>query len=257
MQILKNIMAEDLFLYLKEHKTLVFADVHIGYEEYLHSQGFLIIKQNFKDLIKRLEKIINNKQFDIEQIVINGDVKHEFGHISDEEWKNTLKLIDYLSKYLSTNGKKGKLTLIKGNHDKILGPIANKRNLEVVDELILGDILITHGDKISKTITAKKLAKNIKTIIIGHEHPAVSLTSGVRTEKFKCFLVGKYGLNKLKKLNLIVLPSLNLITEGTDILKERLLSPYLKNTKNIFDFNVFIVEDKLYDFGNVKKLMKL
>ena len=62
-----------------------------------------------------------------------------------------------------------------------------------------------------------------------------------RFEKFKCFLKGKYK-NKL----LIVQPSFNLLTIGTDILKQRLQSPFLKDIK---DFEVFIVEDKIYDFG--------
>jgi len=52
---------------------------------------------------------------------------------------------------------------------------------------------------------------------------------------------------------LIVTPSCNMLIEGTDILKDKLLSPYLKN---IEDFEVFIIEDKIYDFGKIKKLKK-
>jgi metallophosphoesterase superfamily enzyme len=78
--------------------------------------------------------------------------------------------------------------------------------------------------------------KGIKTIIIGHEHPAVSIHEGVRTELFKCFLKGKF-----KGRILIVQPSFNLVTEGTDVLKEELLSPFLQ--QELSDFECFIVAE--------------
>jgi len=55
---------------------------------------------------------------------------------------------------------------------------------------------------------------------------------------------GKYK-NKL----LIVQPSFNIMTIGTDVTKERIQSPLITNIK---DFKIFIVEDKVYDFGKVK-----
>ena len=87
----------------------------------------------------------------------------------------------------------------------------------------------------------------IKTVIIGHEHPAINLKDGPRSEKYKCFLKGKF-----KSYDLIVQPSFTPLIEGTDILAEDLLSPFLK--KNLYDFQVFIVGDKVYDFGKIKKL---
>ena len=86
-----------------------------------------------------------------------------------------------------------------------MGPISKKRNIEVVDQVVIEDILIAHGDKLLK------LPRTIKTIIIGHEHSAVGLKEDARIEVFKCFLKGKY-----KGKNLIVMPSFK-GTEGTDI----------------------------------------
>ena len=113
-----------------------------------------------------------------------------------------------------------------------------------VDYYFTGDILITHGHKIPN----KNILKKAKTIVIGHEHPAISLKEDVRIEKFKCFLKGKY-----KRKKLIVMPSFCLATEGTDILKERLISPFLDH--DLRNFEVFIVADKVYDFGKVKNLL--
>ena len=103
----------------------------------------------------------------------------------------------------------------------------------------MDDILITHGHKINR--------KKAKTIVIGHEHPAIGFRRQGRIEKFKCFLRGKY-----KKQDLIVMPSFCLATEGSDVTKEKLLSPYLK--QKLDNFEVFVVADKVYGFGKIKNL---
>ncbi len=47
------------------------------------------------------------------------------------------------------------------------------------------------------------------------------------------------------------MPSFNLITEGTNILKEAFSNPFMRNLDK---FDVFLVEDKVYMFGKVKDL---
>lgn len=236
-QLLEGIHAVDLALFLPKEKTLIIADTHIGYEEALNKQGVLIPRTQNQLTVKRLDKII--KEVNPETIIINGDIKHEFGTISETEWRNTIKLIDHLAR------KSKKLILIKGNHDKILGPIAEKRNIEVHTHLKIGNVLITHGHK---EPTSKQL-ENVKTIIIGHEHPAISLTDYPRVEKYKCFLIGSY-----KRKKLIVAPSFLPIVEGTDIMRERTLSPLITNINNM---EVFIVGDKVMRFGVLKDLKKM
>ena len=44
---------------------------------------------------------------------------------------------------------------------------------------------------------------------------------------------------------------MNLLTEGTDVLREKLLSPFLND---ISDFDVYIVSDEVMKFGKVKNL---
>lgn len=232
MYLLPNIKIIDLTLYLEKEQTLILGDLHLGFEDYLNKQGILVPRTHFKDLLKKLNSIF--KRIKTKRTIIAGDLKHEFGSISDQEWNNILKLIDYLQ-------KKSELIIIKGNHDAILKPIVDKRNIPLVDSYRLNNTTIIHGDKL--------LPIKTKVIIMGHEHPAVSLKRGARTETYKCFLKGRY-----KNSTLIILPSLNLLTEGANILKEKLLSPYLKN---LDDFEVYIIEDKVYSFGKVKDLEKL
>ena len=239
MDIAEGIAMVDLALYMKRSRVLVVSDFHIGYEEQLIKQGVIVPKIQFKDTIARLQGILAKVK--PKTIVINGDVKDEFGKISEQEWRETLKLIDFLAKHCQ------KLYLIKGNHDTILGPIAKKRNIEVKDYHIAGGILMTHGDVVPEEVLEKN--KNIKTIIIGHEHPAVHVREGERVEKFKCFLKAKF-----RGKTLLVLPSFNLVIEGTDIISEETpLSPFLHQDRG--KFHCYVVGDKIYDFGLLKNLV--
>jgi uncharacterized protein len=231
MEIQRGIEIIDLALYLKKEKILIISDLHLGYEEALNKQGYLIPRFQFEEIIKKLKSIL--KKVNPNKIIINGDLKHEFGNISKLEWKQVTDLIDFF--------KNKEIILIKGNHDNILGPIAKKKNVKLVDKYETDNILITHGHKVPKKLN--------KTIIIGHEHPAISFEDR-KDQKFKCFLKGKY-----KKHTLIVTPSFNLISSGTDITKQKLLSPFLKH--NLNNFEVYIIEDKVYKFGKVKDIKEL
>lgn len=238
MEIFPNMNMADLALYFDS--TLVIADVHIGYEEVLNKKGILVPRTQFEEMAKKLGKIFGRlKNRKIERIIINGDLKHEFGIISEQEWRNTLKFLDLLA------GHCKEIVLIKGNHDTILGPIAKKRNVKIMDSIIVGNVLITHGDK----IPGKEILNKASAIIIGHEHPAISLKKGPRIETYKCFLKGRY-----KGKNLIVQPSFNTLAEGTDILKDKILSPFLD--QNLDNFKVYVVEDKVYYFGRLRNLKR-
>ncbi len=235
LQIHKNIFIEDLSLFLKKERISIISDIHIGYEEELNEKGILIPRFQQKDLLNKIEEIL--KKIKPLKIIINGDLKHEFGTISETEWRNTFQFLDLIKKYCE------EIILIKGNHDTILEPIAIKRKLSIKDYYKINDYYIIHGNKIPNS----KEFKESKVIIIGNEHPAISLKHELRSETYKCFLKGKFR-NKI----LIVLPSFNPITEGTNILKEELLSPFLH--QDLRNFNVYIIGDKVYDFGKIKNI---
>ncbi len=233
MNILPNIEIRGLGLYLKEHNTIVVSDLQLGYEEDMVSKGILLPKFQFQDIKKQFKKILVGKNFS--KIIINGDFKHEFGRINNQEWREAIRFMDILAK------KCDELIFIKGNHDLMLGPIAEKRNIKIMDSLLLGDVFLVHGDKLIE------IPKKAKTIVIGHEHPALSLRKHTRVEKYKCFLKGKY-----EGKNLIVLPSMNQITTGTDVLNEKIMSPYL--SKKMDDFEAYVIEDKIYYFGKLLRI---
>jgi hypothetical protein len=233
MEIIKGVEIVDLSLFIKKQKVLVISDVHLGIEEEYQRKGVLIPKFHMKDLMRHFAFIFSKVK--PKRIIITGDLKHEFGGISTQEWRDLLRFFDYLSQHTEH------IILLKGNHDPFLGPIAKKRNLEVVKELVLDDMLFVHGDY------EPTLSKKIKTIFMGHEHPAISLREKTKVEKFKCFLRGTY-----KRRKLLVLPSLNLLIEGTDVLQGQFLSPILKKAGQ---FEVFVIEGmNAYVFGKLSKI---
>jgi hypothetical protein len=225
-------------LWLEKGHTLIVADLHIGYETALNKEGILVPRFQFKETEKMFKQLFSHlRDKKIKTVVVNGDLKHEFGEISSQEWRETLNILDLLGMHCEN------IILVKGNHDTILGPIATKRNLKIVDYYCFDDICILHGNKIMKNKDIEKA----KVIIIGHEHPAISLREGSKVEKYKCFLLGKW---KSKKL--IVMPSFFPLVEGADIKKEELLSPYLY--QNLKKFDIFILGDNVYSFGKLNNI---
>lgn len=229
MKIHKGIEIVDLAL--KHGDVLILGDLQLGYEDYLNKKGVMVPRFQTEDVLGRIRNIL--ERANIKKIVFNGDIKHHFGSISPQEWDSITRLMeDLVDKY--------EVIIVKGNHDVLLGPVLKRfgNKINFVDCYAVGDLFITHGDKIMPNLG--------KIIVIGHEHPAVSF--GERPgEKYKCFLKGKWNGH-----HLIVMPSFNMLTVGSDIKREKYLSPYLKG--NLNNFEIFVVEDKTYSFGKVKNL---
>ena len=229
MEISPGIEIVDTALWIRKEKILIINDLHLGYEETLHRKGVLVPKFQLEDILDRLHRIL--QKVHPRKIIINGDLKHEFGTVLRQEWREVLKFLDEII------SQKIAVVIIRGNHDPLLKPIAEKRGITIVKEYYIGDTVIVHGDA---AIVAKA-----KRIIIGHEHPALTIREKSKREKYKCFLKGKW-----KGKELMAVPSFNPLLEGTDILKEELLSPFLKN---IAQFEVYIVsQGEVFYFGKVK-----
>ncbi|MBI5072252.1 metallophosphoesterase [Candidatus Woesearchaeota archaeon] len=252
MQILPDIEIVDLGLYFVKQDLLALGDVHIGYEEALNKQGILVPRFAFKEMMEKLGQMILatlalSKKQKISTILVNGDLKHEFGKISETEWRHTVRFLKLLRQYTDH------IVLVKGNHDKILEPIAKTKGLDLVSFYQVADVLFLHGDVVLDAASEK----SVKIIVIGHEHPAVSLNQWPRTEKYKAFLLGKWRKSKLtlSSKRIIVMPSFSLVTEGTDVLKESLLSPFLRG-QNLSSFDCFIIGDQSYHFGKLGNLRR-
>jgi hypothetical protein len=237
MKISSGVEAIGLGLHLTKHGTVVFADLHIGIEDSLRRSGVLVPRQHFKELMRRMTAVLA-KTKGVTRIVLNGDLKHDFALINDQEWREIKRLIDAFGER--------EIVIVKGNHDIMLAPIARDKHITLVNEFRVGDVLIAHGDAVPKDI------KGIKTIIIGHEHPTITLREKAKAERYKCFLVTKY-----KSAQLVVQPSFGPLTQGMDILHAEPMSPLLDG--NVRKGKVFVVDedkDEVLDFGKVSALAR-
>jgi len=231
-------------IFMPDEKILVITDLHIGYEEALNSKGFLFPRSQYKKTKEDFKKIFDEVG-NVKEIVILGDLKHEFGKISKQEWRETLDLIDFLEE------KVKKIVLVEGNHDKILGPLVKKKNLEVKKFYISGKNGFLHGHKCYPEVLDKK----IKKLFLGHLHPAISIKKGPKQETYKCFLEGKW-----KGKDILILPSFFPLVEGSDVFGEKIEYTHLDFNFDLEKFKVHIPiegENKVLDFVKVKDIGNL
>jgi putative SbcD/Mre11-related phosphoesterase len=227
----------DAALLIKDN--LIISDLHLGYEYSLNAEGFMIPRFQYKKIIDRLKEIIDKS--DARKIIVNGDLKHEFSKISKQEWNEVMDFIDFLKEHFE------EIILIKGNHDNFTRFIAEKNDLDVYDSFSVENFLVLHGDKIPENFSRMKE----DTVIIGHEHPSIGLRCGERIEKVKCHLKGRINNKKF-----IIMPSFNFVTEGSDVLQQKTISPFLKDI-SLEDFEVCGVEDfEVLNFGKLKTLLQ-
>ncbi len=229
-------------LYFPEEKTLVLADLHIGWEESLNQQGIFVPRSQFKEIVKDLDKVfeqIGAEKEKLKEIVVVGDLKHEFKDISEQEWREVKEILEIFKT------KAEKVVLVKGNHDSVLGLIAERKELKVMDFYIKDDVCFLHGNKLFPECMDKK----IKMLVLGHRHPAVVLSDKYKKEKYKCFLVGKW---KGKKV--IVLPSFFPFIEGSDVVNIGENMMFIPE-KELLEFEAYAVGDEVYKFGKVKEIV--
>jgi hypothetical protein len=222
-------------------KILVIGDLHLGYEESLNSRGVFVSRTMFAEGVTYLESVFRDVG-SVNFVVLLGDIKHEFGKITNQERADVLRLLDFLS------GKCKEIILIRGNHDKTLQFIVKNKEIEVRDYFVFGKYCFLHGDKDFEEIYDKK----IKFWIVGHAHPAVRITDGIKQEKYRCFLVGKY-----KWKNVIILPSFFGYSLGSDPRENKLGLVWALDFEK---FNVEVVSERdleVLDFGILKKLDNL
>ncbi len=229
--------------YIDPLDAIVIADLHLGYETIAAENGVFLPKVQFNKTIDKMRKIVS--RIDAKNIIINGDIKHEFSETSYHEYKEVKNLFDFLN---SLDFEK--IIVLKGNHDNFIINITRKYdNIELHNELALDDFFFLHGHK-------DKNISNIKqgNIILAHEHPAIGLHTeiGVK-EKLKCFLYGKAN-----DKNIIILPAFSYFAQGSDINlipKNELLSPILKKI-DIDSFKPIgiLEEEKLLEFPEIKRI---
>ena len=233
-------------LYIEKINSVVITDIHLGLESLMAKTGLLMPKFQLKEIKEEIKEIINRKN--PEKLIICGDIKHEFSRTSKEERKEIKEFIDYLKDLVE------EILIIKGNHDNYLIYETKKyENVELKEQATLKDITFIHGHQKQLKVNSNQS----KYIVIGHEHPALSLTDkiGIK-EKVPCFLYGKTNEEEQK---IIVLPAFSKLAEGSQvnlINKKDLLSPILRNKTDYKNLKAIAVDREAgkYKFPEIKKI---
>ncbi|WP_191118429.1 metallophosphoesterase [Infirmifilum uzonense] len=239
----RNLELVGLGLYISDEDTLLIADLHIGYEEALSEDGIFIPPVQTAEMRALISRMV--RETGASKLVLLGDIKHEFGDVTRQEWRETNELLSFLTEELRLS-----VSVVRGNHDNYLIPILKKMNISLYDpHATVGSSLLIHGHK---PLPVEGFAESVKLIVMGHEHPAIVLRDELGAKvKLKVFLDGEYMGKRV-----IVLPALSPLMPGTEVNVERkLLSPLLREAR-VDDFRVYAVdiEAGIYDFGLIKHL---
>lgn len=195
-------------LWLPGHKLLAVADLHLGYVWTHRSRGQLLPVSRQEDTVERLLEL--QEDYQPERIAILGDIVH--GTVALPEIRTEL---DRLTRELS---KRSSLTLLLGNHDQQLERSLTNlpASVEVRRTLQIGKFLLLHGD----SSRAMEDVDSSLTLIMGHEHPTLSLGDGITSEaRCPCFLYSDRA---------VVLPAFSYWANGCTVGRQPFLSPLLQ-----------------------------
>ena len=205
-------------------RTLVVADLHIGFEVAMAEEGNYVPSLLGK-MVEDLKSVLLSGKF--ERLVINGDLKHSFIPVRRE--KSELRAF-----FEGIEGLVDEIILVRGNHDVGVAWL-RELGVEIVDSLKIGGWTLVHGHKLEEG----------ERFIIGHEHPAIRLRDEVGASvKVPIFLRGE---------KLIVLPAFSPWAYGNDVTRE-IVSPFLRAFETDSMRVIVPVEDELLDFGELGKL---
>jgi len=145
----------------RKTRTLVIADLHIGWELTLSQSGIHVPTQMPK-LLQNLEKLVLT--YKPEKLLILGDVKHTVASAKIGEWQNVPEFFNKLRKQMEN------IQVIRGNHDGNLKPLLPE-NIAVLSEAdaIEGEIGLFHGHRWPSPALLK-----CRTLMMGHVHPIVA-----------------------------------------------------------------------------------
>ncbi len=214
-------------IWMEQERALLVADLHVGYAWAHRQQGNLMPISGTDDTLDRLQALVT--EYAPRQIIVLGDIVH--AAVVEEAVLADLRRLNQLG---------AALTLVAGNHDRQLALMLRRAGVEAVlrREIELGQYLLLHGDFGDEAIveaSCTSIAAQGGRVILGHEHPAISLSDGFVTRLHcPCFLLGD---------DVLVLPAFSRWSAGTNVRDGVFLSPYLRRAT--LTHTIAIVADRL------------
>jgi putative SbcD/Mre11-related phosphoesterase len=223
-------------IYHKKSNSLILADIHLGYEDYMASLGVFLPKLQLKIAIETIEeaiKSINNKV----KIVIAGDVKHVFEKLTRQEKVEITKLVEHLSSL----GPVKEIILVRGNHDTFVAPLLRRLGVNIEEDHLKLDekVGVIHGHK--------RPSCDCEVLVMGHEHASILVDVGGARTKLPVLL--RVPLETGGRA--YVLPPTGIYQTGNNISLSRssYLSPIIKEEGKVEDAMVWVVDR---EYGTVK-----
>jgi DNA ligase-associated metallophosphoesterase len=214
-------------VWMEQERALLVADLHIGYAWAHRQQGNLMPISGTDDTLDRLQALVI--EYEPREIIVLGDIIH--AAVAEEVVLSDLRRLNQLGAAVS---------LIAGNHDRQLALMLRRAGVEAIlrREIELGGYLLLHGDFGDETIAeacCTSIAAHGGRVILGHEHPAITLSDGFVTRLHcPCFLLGD---------DVLALPAFSRWSSGTNVRDGVFLSPYLRRAK--LTQTIAIVADRL------------
>jgi uncharacterized protein len=205
-------------LWIEEYGWLAVADLHLGYAWAHRAAGQMLPVSASLESIHRLLEL--QREYRPKTIAILGDIVHRA--LPLDVVRNELDLL------LGQLSAASELCLIGGNHDFGLADLlaSGKYPAQLREHARIGPHLLLHGDQpdaaaagpLSEAARARK-----GRILMGHEHPALSLGDGVTSMvRCPCFLISDCVL---------VLPAFSTWASGCVIGREPFLSPLARHSR--------------------------
>ncbi len=202
-------------IYFKKFNALIIADIHLGFEEDMASKGIFLPRVQLRKSIEIIDKAQNMTR--AAQLIIAGDVKHHFEKLGRREVRDLREFFEYVSRRFE------KIIIVRGNHDTFMYSFSRKLGIELYDKLWLNNVLLVHGHR------ELDKSDSFDIVIMGHEHPSISLKDPVTGYgiKIQCHLI--VPLRRGGKA--LVLPAMGVYQSGTpiSISREAYLSPIIRD----------------------------
>jgi putative SbcD/Mre11-related phosphoesterase len=219
---------------MKRRQVAIISDLHIGLESVLEASGLHLPHIQTDSMKASIQHII--ERYQPQQFIILGDLKHEFSRNLTQEWSEVKRLLEILQ-------ERGKVVLIKGNHDNYLATIASKMGIDLVEQYELDGVTFSHGH----------LPTNSRPLVIGHEHPSIRLFDPIGAYvKMPCYI-------HLPREQILIIPAFSPLVSGTDFTgatSASVMSPILRTIDLARARAYGISEIGLMNLGELRRLKR-
>ena len=186
-------------VWIEDARALVVADLHLGYVWAHRFEGQLLPLSAREDSTERLLDLIAS--YRPAEVVLLGDVVHRV--VPAPEMRSEVRRL------AAEVGGRARLRIVIGNHDAHLSTLLADLGVEVETARQMQrrrSHLLLHGDgpdDDERVAAAFRETAPHGRVIIGHEHPALTLSDGVSSSvKCPCFLVEPRGPGAARVLSL-------------------------------------------------------